>query len=434
MTKLALYSNKLEGHIPSSLGNLHQVIGLDLSNNKLTGEIPKELLELSSLSYLLNLSQNHLFGSLPSEVGKLNMLGILDLSYNNITGNIPSSLGGCQSLSSLSLKGNLFQGIIPPSLRSLRGLVDLDVSHNNLTGQILEFFQEFSLNYINLSFNDFEGEVPVLGVFANASAFSVLGNSRLCGGLIQLGLPKCEAKKHRKRFPVYVIVILIASTLFIILCLVYSWCKKKSKSQASQSSTNERFLKVSYNELLKATDGFSEANLIGQGGFSSVYKGILGHVDRSVAVKVLHLQSREARKSFVRECEAWRSIRHRNLLKIITSCSSVDFQGNDFKAIVYEFMPNGSLHDWLHSSTCTSRLNLVQRINILMNVACALDYLHNHCPTAIVHGDLKPSDILLDDDMVAHVGDFGLARFLGSGSNRNNSSGVKGTIGYAPPE
>ncbi|KAJ0465977.1 putative protein kinase RLK-Pelle-LRR-XII-1 family [Helianthus annuus] len=433
MTKLALYSNKLEGHIPSSLGNLHQVIGLDLSNNKLTGEIPKELLELSSLSYLLNLSQNHLFGSLPSEVGKLNMLGILDLSYNNITGNIPSSLGGCQSLSSLSLKGNLFQGIIPPSLRSLRGLVDLDVSHNNLTGQILEFFQEFSLNYINLSFNDFEGEVPVLGVFANASAFSVLGNSRLCGGLIQLGLPKCEAKKHRKRFPVYVIVILIASTLFIILCLVYSWCKKKSKSQASQSSTNERFLKVSYNELLKATDGFSEANLIGQGGFSSVYKGILGHVDRSVAVKVLHLQSREARKSFVRECEAWRSIRHRNLLKIITSCSSVDFQGNDFKAIVYEFMPNGSLHDWLHSSTCTSRLNLVQRINILMNVACALDYLHNHCPTAIVHGDLKPSDILLDDDMVAHVGDFGLARFLGSGSNRNNSSGVKGTIGYAPP-
>ncbi|MFS8013149.1 putative protein kinase RLK-Pelle-LRR-XII-1 family [Helianthus anomalus] len=236
--------------------------------------------------------------------------------------------------------------------------------------RVLQFFQEYSLNYINLSFNDFEGEVPVLGVFANANTFLVLGNSRLCGGLIQHWLPKCEAKKHRKRFPVYVIVIFIASTLFIILCLVYSLCKKKSKSQASQSSTNERFLKVSNNELLKATDGFSEANLISQ----------------------------EARKSFVRECEAWRSIRHRNLLKLISSCSSVDFQGNDFKTIVYEFMPNGSLHDWLHSSTCTSRLNLVQRINILMNVAFTLDYLHNNCPTAIVHGDLKPSNILLDDD------------------------------------
>ncbi|KAM0023603.1 putative protein kinase RLK-Pelle-LRR-XII-1 family [Helianthus debilis subsp. tardiflorus] len=416
LTKTGFNSNKLDGHIPLSLGNLHRLLVLVLSDNKLSGKIPKQLLELSSLSIILNLSNNHLSGSLPSEVGKLNMLDILDLSYNNLTGNIPSSLGGCQSLSSLSLKGNLFQGIIPPSLRSLRGLVDLDVSHNNLTGRIPEFFQQFSLNSINLSFNDFEGEVPVLGVFANASAFSVLGNSRLYGGLIQLGLPKCkEAKKHKKRFPVYVMVILIASTLFIILCLVYSWCKKKSKGQASQSSTNERFLKVSYNELLKATDGFSEANLIGE-------------------VKVLQLQSREAWKSFTRECEAWRNIRHRNLLKIITSCSSVDFQGNDFKALVYEFMPNGSLHDRLHSSTHTSRPNLVQRINILTDVACALDYLHNHCLTAIVHGDLKPSNILLDDDLVAHVGDFGLARFLGSSSNQNNSSGVKGTVGYAPPE
>nr|GFC86035.1 receptor kinase-like protein Xa21 [Tanacetum cinerariifolium] len=112
--------------------------------------------------------------------------------------------------------------------------------------------------------------------------------------------------------------------------------------------------------------------------------------------------------------------------------SSVDFQGNDFKALVYEFMSNGSLHDWMHSSAITSRLYLLQRINILLDVAHALDYLHNHCIPAIVHGDLKPSNILLDDDMVAHVGDFGLARFLGTDSNQNSSTSVKGTIGYAP--
>ncbi|KAF5807265.1 putative protein kinase RLK-Pelle-LRR-XII-1 family [Helianthus annuus] len=96
-------------------------------------------------------------------------------------------------------------------------------------------------------------------------------------------------------------------------------------------------MKVSYNQLLKATNGFSEANLIGNGGFSSVYKGVLDeNDDRFVAVKVLHLQNRGAQKSFIRECEAWRSIRHQNLLKIITSCSSVDFQGNDFKALVFK--------------------------------------------------------------------------------------------------
>nr|KAJ0221152.1 hypothetical protein LSAT_V11C200094780 [Lactuca sativa] len=117
-----------------------------------------------------------------------------------------------------------------------------------------------------------------------------------------------------------------------------------------------------------------------------------------------------------------------------SSKPSVDYHGNDFKALVYEFMPNGSLHDWLHSSASDSRLNLLQRIKILLDVASALDYLHNHCLPTIVHCDLKPSNILLDDDMVAHVGDFGLARFLGANSNKNNTSGIRGTIGYTPPE
>nr|GEX02984.1 protein kinase-like domain-containing protein [Tanacetum cinerariifolium] len=192
-------------------------------------------------------------------------------------------------------------------------------------------------------------------------------------------------------------------------------CKEtgsRKKSQPSQSLGNERFLKVSYNELLKATDGFSRENLIGEGGFSSVYKGNLDYDDgRVVAIKVLHLQNRGAHKSFLAECEAWRNIRHRNLLKIITSCSSVDFQGNDFKALVYEFMPNGSLHDWLHSSENTLKLNLLQITKILMDVATALDYLHNRFQTTIVH-----------------------ARLLGKELNQNSSTGVKGTIGYAPPE
>ncbi|PWA68704.1 protein kinase-like domain-containing protein [Artemisia annua] len=408
LNKLFLYSNKLEGHIPSTLGNCKELNGLNLSYNRLSGQIAKQLLQITSLTNFLDLSHNSLSGSIPSDIKDLKMLSNLDLSYNNLSGNITSSLGECISLTMLNLCGNIFEGMIPSSLSSLRGLDVLDISQNKLTG-----------------------------VFANASAFSVLGNNRLCGGLVTLELPKCKLERGSKKkgFPFFLLFILIASTLLVVLCCVYLLWKKKHKSQPSQSSGNERFLKVSYNQLLKATNGFSTTNLIGEGGHSSVYKGILdSNDDKPVAIKVLHLQSRGAHKSFIAECEAWRNIRHRNLLKIITSCSSVDFRRNDFKALVYEFMPNGSVNDWLHSTSNTSKLSLLQRINILRDVATALDYLHNRCQTTIVHGDLKPSNILLDDDMVAHVGDFGLARLLGTDLNQNSSTGVKGTIGYAPPE
>ncbi|GJT74573.1 leucine-rich repeat protein [Tanacetum coccineum] len=436
LTQLHLDNNKLEGHIPSSLGNCKELNGLILGYNRLTGQIPKQILQLPSLTNFLILSQNRLTGSIPSEIKDLKMLSYLDLSYNNLSDNITSSLGECISLTMLNLQGNQFQGIIPSSLSALGGLEVLDISQNNLSGKIPQFLGKWkSLEYLNLSFNEFEGEVPAVGVFANASAFSVLGNNRLCGGLVTLDLPKCkEPGSKKKRFPFFILVIVIAPMVFIVLCCVYLLWKKKHNSQPSQPGS-ERFMKVSYNQLLKATDGFSVANLIGEGGFSAVYKGILDPAyEKCVGIKVLHLQNRGARKSFLAECEAWRNIRHRNLLKIVTSCSSTDFQGNDFKALVYEFMSNGSVHDWLHSTANTSKLNLLQRINILRDVATALEYLHNRCETTIVHCDLKPSNILLDDDMVAHVGDFGLARLLGTDLYQNSSTGVIGTIGYAPPE
>ncbi|XP_071697667.1 uncharacterized protein [Rutidosis leptorrhynchoides] len=435
LNRLDLYSNRLEGLIPSNLGNCHSLLELRLYDNKLCGKIPVSVFQLPSLSKTLDLSQNQLFGSIPIQVGYLELLDHMDLSYNNLSGNIPDGIGGCTGLTFISFRGNVLQGSIPPSLTSLKGLVVLDISQNNLSGQITQFSQQLSLKFINLSFNDFEGEVPIRGVFANTREFSVVGNTRLCGGLTGLGLHKCK-KKRRHEKKLILIVILCSSTILVILCVVYVWCKTRSNGQPSQSSMNERFLQVSYNQLLNATNGFSESNLIGKGGFSSVYKGILNIVGNEifVAVKVLSLQNRRALRSFTRECDAWRNIRHRNLLKIITSCSSVDFQDNDFKALVYEFMPNGSLNDWLHSSAHTSRLSLIQRLNILMDIAYALDYLHNRCQTTIVHGDIKPSNILLDEDMVAHVGDFGLARILGADSNQNSSTGIKGTIGYAPPE
>ncbi|KAM0933691.1 putative protein kinase RLK-Pelle-LRR-XII-1 family [Dioscorea sansibarensis] len=162
-----------------------------------------------------------------------------------------------------------------------------------------------------------------------------------------------------------------------------------------------------------------------------------------VAIKVFNLDIRGASKSFLSECESLRSIRHRNLIKILTSCVSIDSEGNDFKALVLDLMPNGSLDSWLHPAEkqqYQSPLCFIQRLNVAVDVADALEYLHHSCQPPVVHCDLKPSNVLLDDDMNARVGDFGLAKILmNKNSNLWQSSTtsteiIKGTIGYVPPE
>ncbi|CAN6581472.1 unnamed protein product [Malus baccata var. baccata] len=451
LLNLYMESNRFEGSIPPSLGNYRNILILNLSSNNLTGTIPKMLMELSTLSISLDLSDNYLTGPLPLEVGDLVHLTEINVLRNNLSGEIPSTLGSCASLERLYLQGNKFEGTIPQSLKDLKGLEKLDISSNNLSGQIPEFIGKLgALKYLNLSYNDFEGELPKEGIFANVSGVSVLGNHRLCGGIPQLHLPTCPPKKHhssRGLHPLKV-VIPIACVLGIIIALscffdACSMLKKSRDRLATSRSYKDWKSGVSYSQLVESTNGLSVDNLIGSGSFGSIYKGVIPSDGMVVAVKVLNLQQQGASKSFIDECKALRSIRHRNLLKIVIACSSIDNQGKDFKSLVFEFMVNGSLDSMLYpreeEQSLSKRLSFMQRLNIAIDVASGLDYLHHHCETAIVHCDLKPSNVLLDEDMVAHVGDFGLARFLFETSNdpsfsQTMSSQLKGSIGYIPPE
>ncbi|XP_043687564.1 LRR receptor-like serine/threonine-protein kinase EFR [Telopea speciosissima] len=448
--ELYLDANNLNGSIPSSIGNCQQLQYLTFSNNNLQGPVPKQLFLIPSLSISLNLSSNSLVGSLPIEIGNLKSLSTIDISKNRLSGEIPSSIGDCNSLEHLYMGGNFFEGTVPQSLTLLKGLRDLDLSHNNLSGQIPKDLQNLlALWSLNLSFNSLEGEVPTKGIFGNKSAILVNGNDKLCGGIAELHLPAC--KKHRStkreksnaiRIGLAIIVVVLAF-LLIFSFLTFYWIRRSKSKPQSTSLIGEQFLKLSYKELFQATGGFASANFIGSGSFGSVYKGIINQDETIVAVKVLNLQNPIAYKSFLAECEALRNIRHRNLVKILTSCSSLDSKGKDFKALVYEFMPNESLDDWLHlpmeSNNHSRSLSLLQRLNIAIDVASALDYLHYHCYATIVHCDLKPSNILLDSDMAAHVSDFGLMRLLlepddNSSQNRTSTIGIKGSIGYTAPE
>ncbi|XP_059630596.1 probable LRR receptor-like serine/threonine-protein kinase At3g47570 [Cornus florida] len=383
-------------------------------------------------------------------MGNLKNLGQLDISENKLSGKIPSSLGECLVLEVLHMEGNLFEGTIPSSFQQLKGIRDLNLSRNSLSGRIPSFLGELRLiESLDLSYNKFEGEVPNGGVFMNVSAFSIVGNDKLCGGIKALELPACPTQRARRPFARKVIILVTSitlSTILLIACafaLFYLMKRSKLKSSADCPLGNQ-YPTLSYAELQHATNGFSSSNLIGAGNYGSVYKGILNSGEQIVAVKVFNLQLPGANESFLAECEALRKIRHRNMVKVITCCSSMDFKGNEFKALVFEFMPNGTLESWLHPIQSEQQhpksLDFIQRLNIAIDVASALDYLHHHCETTIIHCDLKPSNVLLDNELCAHVGDFGVSRFLGavrgkpSCSQSSSSIGIRGTIGYVAPE
>ncbi|XP_061341721.1 probable LRR receptor-like serine/threonine-protein kinase At3g47570 [Gastrolobium bilobum] len=444
---LSLDQNLLEGNIPLSIQNCQKLQYLKISRNNLRGTIPLEVFSLSSLTNLLDLSHNSLSGSLPDEVGQLQNIDILDVSENQLYGNIPGTIGDCSSLEYLYLQGNSFHGIIPSSLASIKGLRHLDLSRNHLSGSIPDILQNISfLEYLNVSFNMLDGEVPTEGVFQNASELSVIGNNKLCGGVLELHLLPCPFKgdKHEKHHNFRLIAAIISVVSFLLILsfiLTFYWMTKKSKKSSSDSPTIDQLSRVSYQNLHRGTDGFSIRNLIGSGSFGSVYKGTIEPEDTMVAIKVLNLQKKGAHKSFIAECNALKNIRHRNLVKILTCCSSIDFKGQEFKALVFEYMSNGSLESWLHPTKEIADqprlLNLEERLNIINDVASAVHYLHYECEQAIIHCDLKPDNVLLDDCMVAHVSDFGLARLpssVGISLTQSSTIGIKGTIGYAPPE
>jgi LRR receptor-like serine/threonine-protein kinase FLS2 len=351
----------------------------------------------------------------------------IDLSRNQLSGQIPNNTWDLKNLAYLSLATNRLQGPIPGSLSFAVSLEFLDLSHNNLSGLIPPKSLEtlLHLKYFNVSFNGLEGEIPSEGPFRNFSAQSYMMNNGLCGAP-RLQVAPCKIGHRGSAKNLMFFIKLILSITLVVLALytiLFLRCPKRNMPSSTNIITYGRY---TCRELRLATDGFDEGNVIGSGNFGTVYKGTLSD-GKVVAIKVFDVEDERSLSSFDVEYEVMCNASHPNLITIFCSLNGINF-----KALVMEYMVNGSLEKWLH--THNYHLDILQRLDVMIDTAAAIKHLHYDCLRTIIHCDLKPSNILLDEDMIARVSDYSISMILDPDEQGSaKQSKFLCTIGYVAP-
>ncbi|PON62497.1 Mitogen-activated protein kinase kinase kinase [Parasponia andersonii] len=349
--------------------------GLKCSNN---ASSPPQIISL-------NLTSSKLSGTIASSISKLSLLesfisyskylNCRDLSNNNLTGPMPEFLENLKSLQLLNLKGNQLSGVVPKALveRSKDGSLILSVDSRNLC------------------------------------------SSGLC--------------KKKKKIVIPIVASLASAAVILIILIIALKLRRKKKSGAEIAKKTGRALAIkksqyNYNEVVEITNDFEKE--IGKGGFGVVYHGYMKD-GTQVAVKMLSPTSSQGPREFQTEAELLMRIHHRNLASFVGYCDE-----DDKLALIYEYMPNGNLKEYLKAQT--SQLSWIMRLRIAIDAAQGLEYLHHGCRPAIVHRDVKTANILLGENLDAKIADFGLSKVFPSDNDTQVETTVMGTAGYLDPE
>ncbi|XP_017628122.1 LRR receptor-like serine/threonine-protein kinase RPK2 [Gossypium arboreum] len=447
--------NRISGQIPAEMSKICKSLKfLDVSGNQITGSIPPSIGDLVSL-VSLNLSWNLLRGWIPSNFGRIKNLRYLSLSDNNLTGSIPSTFGRLQSLEILEMSSNSLSGEIPEGLVNLRNLTVLLLNNNKLFGQIPSGLANVTkLSAFNVSFNNLSGPLPssynlmkcsnllgnpLLQPCHEYSSMSSSDQARAGNSQNYAASPRGSATRRNGNNGFSSIEIAsitsasaIVSVLLALIILFIFTRKWNSKSKIISTTKKEVTIftnigvPLTFDSVVVATGNFNASNCIGNGGFGSTYKaeispGVL------LAIKRLAIGRLQGFQQFDAEIKILGRLRHPNLVTLI------GYHASEMETfLVYNYFPGGNLEKFIQERSARA-MDWRILYKIALDIARALAYLHDQCVPRILHRDVKPSNILLDDEYNAYLSDFGLARLLGT-SETHATTGVAGTFGYVAPE
>ncbi|XP_042440123.1 LRR receptor kinase SERK2-like isoform X1 [Zingiber officinale] len=387
------------------------------------------------------LSSKGFNGTLSPRLGELTSLQTLSLSDNFISGSIPKELGNLLSLRSLTLQDNRLNGTIPDSLGNLAALRIMDLSGNALSGNLPGSLSNLSsLSNINLAYNDLTGDIPTN--LLNVLTYNFTGNKLNCGTNT---LNSCtnnitnrgEASKNSKRGLVIGSIGGIIG-LLLVCGLLLLWRRNKHyphdtfvdvPGESDHKIAFGQLKRFTWRELKIATDDFDDKNVLGQGGFGKVYRGVLSDNSEVAVKRLIDYQSHAGEDAFIREVELISVAVHKNLLRLIGYCTTPTE-----RLLVYPYMKNLSvayrLRERKHGEAV---LDWPTRKKVAMGAAHGLEYLHEHCNPKIIHRDVKAANILLDENFEAVVGDFGLVKLVDV-RKTSVTTRIRGTMGHIAPE
>ncbi|EPS70217.1 hypothetical protein M569_04541, partial [Genlisea aurea] len=493
LTDLVLRDNSLTGVIPDSVTKLPSLKTVALQNNKFQGAVPSfptgvevnlgtrnnfclpnpgpcspevdTLLQIAgAMNYPSDMAENWA-GNNPCQLWKFitceeGSVAVINLSKQNFSGTISPAYSSLSHLRILHLNDNNLQGQIPASLTTLKHLQILDVSNNNISGKVPAFASSVTLNVsgnVNIG-----KDIPTAASQSRASSPSSSSVFGLSSGGIGTAVSPAA------------IIVPIAIILFVAGAIsgfyiyrrrkdnrkpdfrrvsksgkgdnpvvkvdIVDKAKKISPSTSSPTSEKSDYdisdsesAAIPIQVLVEATQNFDEKNVIGRGGFGTVYRGQLKQ-GTLIAVKRMECSaiSDKGASEFRAEIEVLKRVRHRNLVSLH---GYHDGSGGGDRLLVYEYMPQGSLGERLFrwKEMGVAPLSWNQRVAIALDIGRGVEYLHGLARQSFIHRDLKPSNILLGDDLRAKVSDFGLVRSAPEG-NYSVETRLAGTFGYLAPE